>query len=522
MSRLTVEQFEALPQAEREKLIAIARDAPVWAPLPGPQTEAFTSKADIIGYGGAAGGGKTDLAIGMALSKHHRTMIVRRTGPELIGIHSRIQTLLGGKQHFNGRDSIWTVHVGGHERIIEYGSTPNAGDETKYQGRPHDLLVFDEAVAFPRHVPLFLRTWLRHENPAQHCQMLLTFNPPTTAEGGWVIEFFAPWLDPLHPRPAKPGELRWYLTGPDGKDREVEGPITVVEDGVEFRAMSRTFFPARVTDNPYYMASGYASQLYSLEEPFRSMMLHGSFATSFEDDPFQLFPTRWVDAAMARWKQPDTLPRMDAVGADIARGGRDNTVVICRHGTWFSEVKLARGVDTPDGPTAGAFILSHTRDRARIFIDVIGVGSSPYDWIRGLEQPIIGVNVAEATDARTASGGIAFANVRSEILWRLRERLDPAANNGVALPPDKDLRRELAAFRWEMQGRKLTVDSRDKLIERLGHSPDRVSALALANMDAPDDRAVLAEVDRGAAVAAMVGHNPFAALDALEYNPLNF
>ena len=39
-------------------------DTVIWRPLPGPQSMAYHSKADIIGYGGAAGGGKTDLAVG--------------------------------------------------------------------------------------------------------------------------------------------------------------------------------------------------------------------------------------------------------------------------------------------------------------------------------------------------------------------------------------------------------------------------------------------------------------------------
>ncbi len=516
---LTVEQYHALSAAEREKLLSIALDAPVWAPLPGPQQDAFTSKADIIGYGGAAGGGKTDLAIGMALSKHHRTMIARRTGPELKGIDDRISALLKGKRDFNGKDAVWRTQINGVERIIEYGSMPNPGDETKYQGRPHDLLIFDEAVNFPRHVVLFLTTWLRHENPDQHCQLLLTFNPPTSAEGAWVVEFFGPWLDPMHPNPAKPGELRWYLTNDEGKDTEVDGPQTIIRDGIEFKAKSRTFFPARVTDNPYYMRGGYASTLYALEEPFRSMMLYGSFAGSFEDDPFQLFPSKWVDIAMARWKQPDIIPRMDAVGADIARGGPDRTVVFTRHGTWFNGPFEAKGVDTDDGPKAGAFVLSHTKDRARIFIDIIGVGSSPYDWIRGLEQPIIGVNVAQATDGRTKSG-IELFNRRTEIHWRLREALDPAANNGIALPPDKALRRELAAFRWELKGRKIVVDSREKIIERLGRSPDMVSALALANMDEPDERELREELTVNAAAEQQAGHNPYDAL-AGWHNPLS-
>ena len=47
-----------LTEAERRELFALlARDKKRWRPLPGPQTDAYQSTADIIGYGGAAGGG---------------------------------------------------------------------------------------------------------------------------------------------------------------------------------------------------------------------------------------------------------------------------------------------------------------------------------------------------------------------------------------------------------------------------------------------------------------------------------
>lgn len=42
----------------------VRRDAAPWRPLPGPQSMAYHSAADVVGYGGAAGGGKTDLACG--------------------------------------------------------------------------------------------------------------------------------------------------------------------------------------------------------------------------------------------------------------------------------------------------------------------------------------------------------------------------------------------------------------------------------------------------------------------------
>jgi len=48
--------------AEREEVAALIEadfKAVIWRPLPGPQTMAYNSVADVIGYGGAAGGGKT-------------------------------------------------------------------------------------------------------------------------------------------------------------------------------------------------------------------------------------------------------------------------------------------------------------------------------------------------------------------------------------------------------------------------------------------------------------------------------
>lgn len=44
--------------AELDGLLAQEDKAALWQPLPGPQLMAFLSTADVIGYGGAAGGGE--------------------------------------------------------------------------------------------------------------------------------------------------------------------------------------------------------------------------------------------------------------------------------------------------------------------------------------------------------------------------------------------------------------------------------------------------------------------------------
>lgn len=484
--------------AEADTLLATF-NPPIWTPLSGPQRQAFYSLADITGYGGAAGGGKTDLACGLALTQHENTMILRENGTELTGVIDRLTKLLGSRNGYNGKDNIWRTEIDGVARQIEFGSYPNPGDESKYQGRPHDLLVYDEAANHREAAVRFLMGWMRTVTAEQRCRALLTFNPPTTAAGRWVIEFFAPWIDRKHPNPAQPGELRWFATV-NAKDIEVPDntPFVLVGEHRVYdfnpadfkptdiiRPLSRTFIPSRVSDNPYLMGTGYVSTLQALPEPLRSQMLNGDFNAGIEDDAMQVIPTAWVDAAMARWKDLDVKPPMDSTGIDVARGGRDATIIARRHGMWFDKLLKYPGAATPDGPTVAGLVLAATRDNAPMHIDVIGIGASPYDFLNNANQPVIGVNVSESARGMDKSGRLEFFNLRTELWWRMREALDPTANNGIALPPDKELAADLTAPTWELRGRKIKVESRDEIIARIGRSPDAGSAAILALIDTP-------------------------------------
>jgi hypothetical protein len=463
----------------------------------GPQQLAYNSTADIIGFGGAAGGGKTDLACGKALTQHRKVGIFRVNGTELTGVLDRLTELIGSRDGYNGKDNIWRVLRADSVPLqIELGSFPNLGDEKKYQGRPHDLLVFDEAANMRELQVRFLLGWLRTTTPGQRCQALLTFNPPTTAEGRWIIGFFAPWLDPKHPNPAMPGELRYFATL-DGKDVEVASGDPITHKGETIRPLSRTFIPSRVSDNPYLMGTGYMATLQSLPEPLRSQMLNGDFQAGMEDDPWQVIPTAWVEAAQARWKKPDKLPTMDSLGVDVARGGRDNTIIGRRHGMWFDEPLAYPGSQTPDGPTVAGLVLAAGRDRAPVHIDVIGVGASPYDFLRDAGQQVLGINVAEAALGLDKSGRLRFRNLRSELWWRMREALDPTNNTGIALPPSQQLFADLCAPTWELSGSMIQVESRDAIEKRIGRSPDWASAYILALIDTPRRNDVLAAMKGG-------------------------
>lgn len=461
---------------------------------------AYNSKADIIGYGGAAGGGKTDLIAGLALTKHKRALITRREKAQTEGVIQRLGEIIGSNTGFNGQKAIWRVPVGSCP-LMEFGGLDNPGDERRWQGRPHDLKAFDEATEMREAQVRFIMGWTRTPDPNLHARVLMTFNPPTTSEGRWVLKFFSPWLDKKHPNPAKPGELRWFTTIGDDQDYEVPDgrPFVLGDDGAfiyDFdpadyqpeqiiRPKSRTFIPARVTDNTYYMASGYMSQLQSLPEPLRSQMLYGDFQAGIEDNPWQVIPTAWVEAAQARWKRPDKLAPMDSLGVDVARGGRDNTIIARRHGMWFDEPLTYPGSATPNGPTVAGLTIAAKRDDAVIHIDVIGVGSSPYDFLNEARQQVVGVNVAEAATGTDKSGRLRFKNLRSESWWRMREALDPTNNTGIALPPDPALLADLCAPTWELSGSTIYVASREQIMEKIGRSPDYGSAYVLALMDTP-------------------------------------
>jgi hypothetical protein len=59
-----LDRLKALPPDERQSVIDTAMEqtkAMRFVPLPGPQTQAYLSKADVLLYGGQAGGGKSPI-----------------------------------------------------------------------------------------------------------------------------------------------------------------------------------------------------------------------------------------------------------------------------------------------------------------------------------------------------------------------------------------------------------------------------------------------------------------------------
>ena len=76
------------------------------------------------------------------------------------------------------------------------------------------------------------------------------------------------------------------------------------------------------------------------------------------------------------------------------------------------------------------------------------------------------------------------------LYWKFREWIDPANENNVCLPPDRDLKIELCTPRFRVRSGKIQVESKEpdaefSMWERLGRSPDKADAVIYASISTP-------------------------------------
>lgn len=511
MSQLVESLTPRAPPTEMPEAEIPEPDTPLWAPRPQnqPQQQAFESAADIIGYGGQAGGGKTDLLLGLSVTRHKKSVIFRREATQLRDIIERSKQIIGTYGRLNEQLNIWRGMPRG--RSLEFGGIKESKDINKWRGRPHDLKAFDEATEFTENQVRLMMAWNRSTDPDQKCQTILTFNPPTTAEGRWIIDFFGAWLDPQHPHPALPGELRWYARI-DDKDVERPDGEPFAHNGETVKPLSRTFIPASVRDNPDLANTDYVTVLQSLPEPLRSQLLYGDFQAGIRDDDWQVIPTEWVKLAQKRWQDgrpkddKGNLTPLTALGVDVSRGGGDDSVLAPRYDNWFDHLIAYPGRAILTGPHLVEKILLFLLQRGEaqgtdkapieypdykltlpivqsdvpVNVDVIGWGSSVYDVARAHGITARPVNVGAQSKARDKSGKFGFVNKRAEYMWKFREALDPVSGENIALPPDSILLSDLTAARYAVQSGGYKIESKEEIKERIERSPDRGDAVILA------------------------------------------
>ena len=177
-----------------------------------------------------------------------------------------------------------------------------------------------------------------------------------------------------------------------------------------------------------------------------------------------------VRAAMTRRWVPSTPVR---IGVDVARFGRDRSVLALRRGPAVEILEVLEGADTMRVAGAVAAALRENPGASAI-VDEIGLGAGVLDRLREQGLPVFGVNVARPPQERER-----FINRRAELWWALRDRflegeiiLDLAA---------ADLAAELTSLRWSVDSRgRITIESKEAIRRRGEASPDLADAVMLA------------------------------------------
>lgn len=483
-----IARLNSAPPAEAEAARQAALEATRglrWVPNPGPQTQAYFSDADCLLYGGEPGGGKSSLILGLAFNEHKRSLIMRREYGDLDRLIEDALKINGGRAGFNGSPPP-RLRIA-EDQIINFRAAQRIGDEQSTMGQGRDLLGVDEATHFAESQIRFLMGWVRTETPGQRCRTVLATNPPLSSEGLWVNKMFAPWLDPNHPYPAKPGELRWVVSDEEGNDQWVGGQFdTRLIRGKTVRPTSRSYIPATVKDNPYYAATDYERQLDALPEPYRSQLM-GGFKTQFKDDSFQVIPTAWVEAAMLRWKADGFKGfAMTAMAIDPADGGKDEQAIATRYGGWYAPLVTHKGEVTADPGIAFGHIMATRRDNAPVVVD-LGGGYGGKISLRLKDNGIsyIGFNGANSSARRAKGSNVPYFNKRAEAWYAFRDELDPDQEGGscICLPDDPELKADLSAVRYDPHALQVRgmykIESKEDLRKRLGRSPGKGDAVVM-------------------------------------------
>jgi phage terminase large subunit len=174
-----------------------------------------------------------------------------------------------------------------------------------------------------------------------------------------------------------------------------------------------------------------------------------------------------AERAQMRWTRPHGEPK--ALGVDVARFGSDETVEIEIYDKCIiAEPAVFRVQNLME--TAGRVKVNAAAKKA---VDDSGLGGGVTDRLH--EQlvdviPYIAGGRAVDTDR--------FYNRRAETWWMIRDMLK---NDEMALPPDNQLVADLTnmKFKYTSKGQ-IKLESKEELKKRIGRSPDRGDALAIA------------------------------------------
>lgn len=284
-------------------------------PQAGPQEAFLSSSADIVFYGGAAGGGKTWALLLEPLrhinNKDFAAVIFRRNSTQvrnpggLWTESSALYPMLGA----TGTETVleWKFPSGA---LVKFAHMEHEKTRLNWQGAQIPLIAFDELTHFTRKQVFYMFSRNRSMCGVKP-YIRGTCNPvPEDDEvGGWIHEFIDWYIDEDgYAIPERAGVIRWFVTINDSL-RWADTPEELEQQYPDSQPKSFTFIPSSVYDNKILLEAdpGYLANLKALTYVEQMQLLRGNWKTRPEAG--KVFNRGWFEIIDVLPNRPMTICR---------------------------------------------------------------------------------------------------------------------------------------------------------------------------------------------------------------------
>lgn len=261
-------------------------------PQAGPQTMFMASSADIIVYGGAAGGGKTFALLmeglrhkdvkgfGAVIFRHNYNQITAEGG--LWDASQKIYSQVPDAQARKSPKLHWKFNSGAK---LSFAHIERDEDLQSWMGTEIAYIGFDELTHFTKHMFLYMLSRNRSTCGVRP-YVRATCNPDSDS---WVADLISWWIDQEtgYPIPERSGQIRWMITISDviymfsSKKEAIEYAMStgIEENEAMVMPKSFTFIASSIEDNKKLLEAdpGYMANLRALTEVDMERLLKGNW-----------------------------------------------------------------------------------------------------------------------------------------------------------------------------------------------------------------------------------------------------
>jgi len=340
------------------------------------------------------------------------------------------------------------------QKSIAKSSKKLLEDRIKYYGLQDYFLVQKTEILCRRGNGGIIFQGLQ-DHTADSIKSLEGFDICWVEEAQTITEFS---LDLLIPTFRKDGSEIWLSWNPRLRSDAVENLFKTRENSI--------LVHANYTDNPFCpeIIKEEAEEMLQKDKEKYDHIYMGGFVNNISD---RLFTYTDIDRAMNRHAD-----RSGAVvlGVDVARFGSDSSVHCVREGLQVHPFDMREKQSTVQTTNWTSYKYNKVKADGAI-IDTIGIGAGVFDQMNSQGFYCIDGNFGFMADNNDQ-----YINKRAECYFRLSEAIE----RGLALPDDTELQEELLAISYlYTETGKIKLQSKDKIKEELGRSPDKADALAL-------------------------------------------